>query len=69
MMGHRRDMLHFQSRVGEGYAVIVPSGTWHNIVNIGNEALKLYSIYAPPAHPRGTVHRTKAEAEAAEHYR
>jgi len=65
MMGHRRDMLHFQSRIVEGYAVIVPAGTWHNIVNIGNEPLKLYSIYAPPEHPRGTVHRTKAEAEAA----
>lgn len=51
------------SRVGCGNAVIVPSGTWHNITNIGNVPLKLYSIYAPPHHPRGTCHRTKCDAE------
>ncbi|NLL45497.1 MAG: cupin domain-containing protein [Clostridiales bacterium] len=68
MMGNRRDMLHFQSRISEDYVVIVPAGTWHNMVNIGNKPLKLYSIYAPPQHPRGTVHRTKAEAEAAERH-
>lgn len=66
MMGNRRDNLYFQSKVFEDYAIIIPSGTWHNIVNIGNVPLKVYSIYAPPQHPRGTVHRTKAEAEAAE---
>ncbi len=43
-------------------AVIIPAGTWHNIVNTGNTPLKLYSIYAPPHHPFGTVHRTKADA-------
>jgi len=64
MMGHRRDMLHFQTRVSGGFAVFVPAGTWHNVVNVGNEPLKIYSIYAPPEHPRGTVHRTKADAEA-----
>lgn len=45
-------------------AVIVPAGTWHNIVNCGNVPLKLYSIYAPPHHPFGTVHKTKEEAQA-----
>jgi len=67
MMGNRKDNLYFQSRVFEDYAIIIPAGTWHNLVNIGNVPLKVYSIYAPPQHPRGTVHRTKAEAEAAEH--
>ena len=49
-----------------GDAIMVPAGTWHNIVNTGNCPLKLSSVYAPPAHPRGTVHRTKAEARAGE---
>jgi mannose-6-phosphate isomerase-like protein (cupin superfamily) len=44
----------------------VPAGVWHNVVNIGRDEVKLYSIYAPPEHPDGAVHRTKAEAEAAE---
>lgn len=51
----------------DDYAIFVPAGVWHNIVNTGNEPLKLYSIYAPAEHPHGTVHADKAEAEAAEH--
>ena len=43
-------------------AVIIPAGTWHNFVNTGNRPLKLYSVYAPPQHPFGTVHRTKTDA-------
>ncbi|MPM35594.1 hypothetical protein SDC9_82187 [bioreactor metagenome] len=66
-MGQDRDNLDFQRRVGDGYAIIIPAGTWHNLVNTGSVPLKLYSIYAPPQHPRGTVHRTKADAMAAEH--
>ena len=44
-----------------GTAVVVPAGTEHNFVNTGREPLKLYTVYAPPEHPDGTVHRTKAE--------
>ena len=47
--------------------IIVPAGAHHNLINTGTEVLKLYTIYAPPNHPEGTVHVTKAEAEAAEH--
>jgi len=51
----------------EGDAVLVPAGTYHNVVNTSKiEMLKLYTIYSPPNHPDGTVHKTKAEAEAAE---
>lgn len=51
----------------DGYAVIIPSGVRHNIINTSsNEALKLYTLYAPPQHKDGTVHKTKAEALAAE---
>jgi mannose-6-phosphate isomerase-like protein (cupin superfamily) len=50
-----------------GDAVVVPAGTYHNVVNTSKTAmLKLYTIYSPPNHPDGTVHKTKAEAEAAE---
>ena len=47
--------------------VFVPAGTLHNFVNTGDDKLRLVTTYAPPEHPDGTVHRTKAEAEAAEH--
>jgi len=46
--------------------VLVPAGTLHNVVNTGSEDLRLYTIYAPPEHAPGTIHRTKAEADAAE---
>ena len=49
-----------------GWAVIVPAGIWHNVVNTGDDDLKVYSLYSPPEHPDGTVHQTKAEADAAE---
>lgn len=62
-MGQSKDNLDFQRSVGDGYAIIIPAGTWHNLFNTGNVPLKLYSIYAPPQHPKGTVHRTKADAE------
>jgi mannose-6-phosphate isomerase-like protein (cupin superfamily) len=53
--------------VQAGDAVVVPAGTYHNVVNTSaTKPLKLYTIYTPPNHPEGTVHKTKAEAEAAE---
>ena len=53
--------------VKSGDAVIVTAGTYHNVINTSSkEPLKLYTVYSPPNHPDGTVHKTKAEAEAAE---
>lgn len=52
--------------VEDDWAIAVPAGVWHNIVNDGDADLKLYPLYAPPEHPDGVVHRTKAEAAAAE---
>jgi len=53
--------------VKSGDAVLVPAGTFHNVINNSSkDPLKLYTIYSPPNHPDGTVHKTKAEAEAAE---
>lgn len=52
-----------------GSAVLVPAGARHNIVNTGTEPLKLYTVYAPPNHRDGVVHRTKADAESdSEHF-
>ncbi len=51
----------------DGDAVVVPAGTWHNVINNTKTApLKLYTVYTPPQHPDGTVHKNKAEADAAE---
>jgi len=58
-MGNSKDKLDFQANVREDYIIIIPAGKWHNITNTGNTPLKLYSIYAPPEHPHGTVHVTK----------
>ena len=63
-MGNQMDRLNFQQPVFTNSAIFVPAGIWHNIVNTGDIPLKLYSIYAPPHHPWGTVHQTKAIAEA-----
>jgi len=67
-MGSRKDNLSFQKNVFADYAFVIPAGKWHNLSNTGKTPLKLYSIYAPPQHPRGTVHETKADAEAAEQH-
>ncbi len=56
-----------EHQLEDGSAVVVPAGTRHNIVNrSASKPLKLYTIYTPPQHPDGTVHKTKAEADAAE---
>lgn len=65
-MGNSKDKLNYQKQVDGNYAIIIPAGTWHNLMNIGNRPLKLYSIYAPPQHPFGTIHKTKEIAEEAE---
>lgn len=65
-MGDSQDRLDFEARASEDYAVMIPAGKWHNITNTGNKPLKIYTIYAPPHHPPGTVHVTKAEAMASE---
>lgn len=65
--GRSEDSVDESHEIADDWALIVPAGTWHNVVNIGDQDLKLYSLYSPPEHPDGTVHRTKAEADADEH--
>ena len=57
-----------QSQVEDDDAIIVPAGARHNVVNTGNAPLRLYTLYAPPEHRDGTVHVTKAEADADEEH-
>jgi mannose-6-phosphate isomerase-like protein (cupin superfamily) len=66
-LGQSEDSVDERHDVEDDWAIIVPAGVWHNVVNTGSGDVKLYSLYSPPEHPDGTVHRTKAEAEAAEH--
>ncbi|RYL90984.1 cupin domain-containing protein [Sporolactobacillus sp. THM19-2] len=65
-MGNSPENLNFERRVLDDSAIMIPAGTWHNLINTGNVPLKLYSIYAPPNHPFATVHVTKEDAIAAE---
>jgi mannose-6-phosphate isomerase-like protein (cupin superfamily) len=67
MMGDSENALTFVKTAEKDFAIIVPAGKWHNIINTGDKPLKLYSIYAPVEHSHGTVHKTFEEAEAAEH--
>lgn len=62
-MGNNKNNLNFERKVYDDFAIIIPAGKWHNLTNIGNVPIKLYSIYAPPNHPKGTIHITKADAE------
>ncbi len=64
-MGSSKTCPDFEANVRDGYAFVIPAGKWHNLINTGNRPLKLYSIYAPPQHPFGTVQKTKADAQAA----
>lgn len=64
--GATEDRVDETHDVEDDWAIIVPAGVWHNVINTGADALKIYSLYSPPEHPDGTVHVTKADADAAE---
>jgi mannose-6-phosphate isomerase-like protein (cupin superfamily) len=66
-LGSTPDRIEETHEVREDWALIVPAGVWHNVVNTGDQELKLYSLYSPPEHPDGTVHRTKQDAQRGEH--
>ena len=65
-LGPDKDTIAETHDVSDDWALIIPAGVWHNVVNTGDGDLKLYSLYSPPEHPDGTVHETKADADAAE---
>ena len=65
--GATKQGVKFMGNVNSDYAIFIPAGTWHNIINDGNVPLKLYSVYAPPHHPKGTVHKTKFDSDLADY--
>ena len=67
VMGDTEQSLTFIKTAEKDFAIFVPAGKWHNIINTGNTPLKLYSIYSPVQHPHSTVHLTQEEAEESEH--
>ncbi len=60
-MGPKENEVTFEEEVGDDWVIMVPVGVWHNIINIGDEPLKLYSVYGPPHHEYNTVHKTQAD--------
>ena len=66
--GRSQDKVDESHEVADDWAFIVPAGLWHNVVNVGTEDVKLYSLYSPPEHPDGTIHRTKADADNADQH-
>lgn len=66
VMGDSPDNMTFEAPAEDDFAIFVPAGKWHNIINVGDEPLKMYSIYAPAHHAAGTIHATKEDADEAE---
>lgn len=67
-LGKEKGVFDEEFEIEAEHAVFIPAGLWHNVINIGPEPLKLYSIYSPPEHPANTIHATKADADADEHH-
>lgn len=62
-IGDDEDDFEVKEKVCKNSAIFVPAGKWHNLINTGKKSLKLYSIYALPAHPAGTIHETKEDSD------
>lgn len=60
-MGPAEDDLTYEKEIEDDWVVLIPAGKWHNVTNIGDEPMKVYSIYGPPHHEHGTIHETKAD--------
>src|SRR5690349_5056811 len=63
-MGPSKDRLDFDKEVSDGWCVLIPAGTWHNVTNIGEAPMQIYAIYAPAHHKPGKIHETAADAAA-----
>ncbi|MGM0598140.1 MAG: cupin domain-containing protein [Myxococcota bacterium] len=66
LMGKKKDKLDFDKTISDDWAILIPAGYWHKIENIGSSKLKVYTLYTPPSHEKGTLHKTYKEA--AEHH-
>jgi mannose-6-phosphate isomerase-like protein (cupin superfamily) len=67
-LGRSKEEVDESHEIEDDWALLVPAGIWHNVVNVGDTDLKLYSVYSPPEHPDGTVHATRSDADADEHH-
>lgn len=67
LMGESAENLDFEANAGPGYGIMIPAGFWHQVENIGDTALKVYTFYAPSEHPAGTVHARYEDTEGYEH--
>lgn len=63
VMGPSRDNLDFEQEVGDGWSIQVPAGAWHDVINTGDEPMRLYAVYAPVHHAQGVVQASAADAE------
>jgi mannose-6-phosphate isomerase-like protein (cupin superfamily) len=63
-MGPAKDQLTFDKEVSDGWCILVPAGTWHNVTNVGDEPMQVYAIYAPAHHKPGKIHQSFDEGEA-----
>lgn len=63
LIGKSKDRLSYQKRIKKGDVIVVPAGMWHNVINLGRESIKLYSVGAPPAYKFGTVCKTKQDTK------
>ena len=66
-MGACKEEVKLVGKVNANCAVVIPAGAWHNILNACSCPLKVYSVYAPPQHPLGTIHKSKLDSDLAEH--
>lgn len=63
-IGPAKDHLTFEQEVSDGWCILVPAGSWHNVTNIGEEPMQVYAVYAPAHHKPGKVHKTASDASA-----
>ncbi len=61
VMGPTEDEVTFEEDVADDWAIFVPAGVWHNVINTGDVPMRLYAIYGPADHIPGTIHATKAD--------
>jgi mannose-6-phosphate isomerase-like protein (cupin superfamily) len=65
-IGDSKQNLSLIGQINANYGIVIPAGAWHNLINESCQPLKIYSIYAPPQHPVGTIHKTKLDADLSE---
>ena len=65
-IGDTKQTVKFMGKINADYAILIPAGVWHNVMNACSCSLKVYSVYAPPKHPCGRIHKTKMDSDLAE---